>query len=132
MKCCLTVNPINRNFMIGLSVDPCQQMITVEIEELKIQLSLIDFAWNKEQEIFLKGIIRLRYVIISAFHYQCLNKFQRFLNRYFCSAASVNLNSDLWLHITKLKLIVDIKFSSAKPLVSNFLLPIKKNLYHLY
>ena len=46
--------------MLAFSVDPCQQMITVEIEEFKIHLSLIDFAWNKETEIYLKGVIRLR------------------------------------------------------------------------
>jgi hypothetical protein len=54
------VDPINRNFNIQFSVDPCQQLLIVEIEEFKVQMSLQDFNWNKEQEIYLKGIIRLK------------------------------------------------------------------------
>ncbi|XP_053400990.1 uncharacterized protein LOC123541000 [Mercenaria mercenaria] len=63
VQCCLSVEPLGRNFMISFSVDPCRQLLSVAIEEFKTQMSLNDFEWNKEHEIYFKGIIRLMFVL---------------------------------------------------------------------
>ncbi|XP_053398282.1 uncharacterized protein LOC128556671 [Mercenaria mercenaria] len=63
IKCCLSVEPIRRNFMISFSVDPCKNMLSIEVEELKVQMSLSDFEWNKEQEVYLKGVIKVMFIL---------------------------------------------------------------------
>lgn len=59
VKCCLSVEPLQRRVMVDFRVDHCQQLLYIEIEQFQVQISLIDFEWNKEHELYLKGVIRL-------------------------------------------------------------------------
>ncbi|XP_060596420.1 uncharacterized protein LOC132750448 [Ruditapes philippinarum] len=63
VKCCLYVKPLRRNFMILLSIDPCLQVLSIEIENMKVQLAFNDLKWNEEQSIFLKGVVRIVFTL---------------------------------------------------------------------
>jgi hypothetical protein len=45
---------LQRNFAMSLQVDQCKMTLTVAIEKLRFEISLLDYDWGKHKEIGLK------------------------------------------------------------------------------
>jgi hypothetical protein len=59
VECCMSVDPLQQTFGINIDIDACKPSIVIQIEKFVITYSLIDFDWGTEQEVSLKGVIRI-------------------------------------------------------------------------
>ncbi|KAL3873935.1 hypothetical protein ACJMK2_037012, partial [Sinanodonta woodiana] len=61
LDCCVDVELLSHSFHLYLYIDTCNQRVTVGIERLKFDLMMVDYIWGTVQEVFLKGIVRIRF-----------------------------------------------------------------------
>ncbi|XP_060567959.1 uncharacterized protein LOC132726631 [Ruditapes philippinarum] len=63
VDCCMSVDPLQQTFGINIDIDACKPSIVIQIENFVIKYSLIDFEWGTEQEVSLKGVIRIVFTL---------------------------------------------------------------------
>ncbi|XP_076085495.1 uncharacterized protein LOC143056292 [Mytilus galloprovincialis] len=61
--CCLTVGTINRTVSIDLELDPCDQSMSIRIENYVHNTSLYGFGFGILQKFYLENILRVEYVV---------------------------------------------------------------------
>ncbi|VDI36462.1 Hypothetical predicted protein, partial [Mytilus galloprovincialis] len=61
--CCLTVGTINRTVSIDLEIDPCDQSMSIRIENYVHNTSLYGFGFGILQKFYLENILRVEYVV---------------------------------------------------------------------
>lgn len=59
VTCCTDVNLINRSVRTSLILDPCQYSLEVQIERLTVNISLMEYDFGKQDQVYLLGVIRL-------------------------------------------------------------------------
>lgn len=59
VQCCINVPIISTTFNARLNVDPCNFLMTVEIEKLKFTKKLFDYEWGLEEQVWLFGVVRM-------------------------------------------------------------------------
>lgn len=52
MKCCVDVEDLVRTMEVLLSIDHCNSILTIELERLSEDISLIDYNWGKSKNGF--------------------------------------------------------------------------------
>ncbi|KAK3101942.1 hypothetical protein FSP39_007535 [Pinctada imbricata] len=63
VQCCIDVDIISSTVSTLLSLDPCQQKLTIKIEELTKEDKLYDFTWGTPDYFYLENIFRIEYVV---------------------------------------------------------------------
>ncbi|XP_052806230.1 uncharacterized protein LOC128235448 [Mya arenaria] len=63
VRCCITSTQTGLNFEILLDVDPCTQMLTMQIEHYKKELPLHELQYGTNFEFWLQGVVRMRYYL---------------------------------------------------------------------
>lgn len=48
IDCCMQSDLLQRNFALSIKVDQCKMTLTVAIEKLTFELSLLNYDWGKE------------------------------------------------------------------------------------
>ncbi|KAJ8320500.1 LOW QUALITY PROTEIN: hypothetical protein KUTeg_002087 [Tegillarca granosa] len=61
VTCCTDVQLLGRSFNTYIYLDPCNYKMTVQIEKLKVEYSLLSYKWNRDEHIYLDGVIRLNF-----------------------------------------------------------------------
>ena len=47
LSCCLHSSLLQRNFEVNVTIDPCSLQMTLSIEKLEFDVSLIGYTWGK-------------------------------------------------------------------------------------
>ncbi|ESO82597.1 hypothetical protein LOTGIDRAFT_236952 [Lottia gigantea] len=63
IDCCLQVPFLKRSFRAVASINMCTNVLTLSIEKIKLQKSLINYNWGQPDSFNLRGVIRVDYVI---------------------------------------------------------------------
>ncbi|KAL3873866.1 hypothetical protein ACJMK2_036950, partial [Sinanodonta woodiana] len=63
VACCSKLAFVDRPFYTSLLLDPCSKIMTVTIENMQFNVSLIDYSWEKQEQFFLFGVVQLRFNI---------------------------------------------------------------------
>ncbi|XP_076076023.1 uncharacterized protein LOC143046845 [Mytilus galloprovincialis] len=63
VTCCTDVDLLSRSISTSLKLDPCEYTLQVQIENLVVNISLVDYQFGKQDGVYLFGVIRLDYDI---------------------------------------------------------------------
>ncbi|CAG2247494.1 unnamed protein product [Mytilus edulis] len=63
VDCCVDIKLLGRSFHIYLDIDPCHYMLTVGIERMRFNKSLLDYSWGSVLAVSLYGVINLEFAI---------------------------------------------------------------------
>ena len=59
IDCCIEVTKIGRSFRTYVDVDTCNYKLTVEIDKIHLEYSLVDYEWGKTETYTLFGLLSL-------------------------------------------------------------------------
>jgi hypothetical protein len=59
ITCCTDVDLIGRSITTSVDLDVCDYTLQVKIEKLSVSISLVDYQFNKKDQVYLFGAIRL-------------------------------------------------------------------------
>ena len=59
ITCCTDVELIGRSISASVDLDVCDYTLQVKIEKLSVNISLVDYQFNKKDQVYLFGAIRL-------------------------------------------------------------------------
>ena len=59
ITCCTDVDLIGRSITTSVDLDVCDYTLEVKIEKLSVNISLVDYQFNKKDQVYLFGAIRL-------------------------------------------------------------------------
>ncbi|KAK3609658.1 hypothetical protein CHS0354_035943 [Potamilus streckersoni] len=59
VECCMDVAAIGRSFSAYIYIDPCNLRMMVGIEDLQFNISLLNYEWNKKEQFYLFGVVRI-------------------------------------------------------------------------
>ena len=76
VQCCINVDKIGRSFEASIDIDPCKLVLKIRIEKLTFEKSLLDYQWGKPVEMWLFGLVRIRYCICIYFRMYLLSRFR--------------------------------------------------------
>ncbi|XP_052806223.1 uncharacterized protein LOC128235441 [Mya arenaria] len=65
VRCCMTSTQTGLNFEILMDVDPCTQMLTMQIENYKKEIPLHELQYGTNVEFWLQGVVRMRFYILE-------------------------------------------------------------------
>ncbi|KAK3101936.1 hypothetical protein FSP39_007496 [Pinctada imbricata] len=65
VECCYFLKPFQRSVDIKFSIDHCNSLLFIKVENAFYNRSLVDFDWGTEQNFELLGIIRIKYKIYN-------------------------------------------------------------------
>ncbi|XP_053398211.1 uncharacterized protein LOC128556642 [Mercenaria mercenaria] len=63
VECCLNIDVLKRGFSVVLSMDACSNRLVVSIDNLKLNVSLVDYEWGSAKSMSLMGVIKITYSI---------------------------------------------------------------------
>ncbi|XP_052081234.1 uncharacterized protein LOC127719258 [Mytilus californianus] len=63
VECCVDIKLLGRSFHIYLDIDPCHYRLTVGIERMKFNRSLLDYSWGSVLSVSLYGVMNLEFSI---------------------------------------------------------------------
>ncbi|KAK3609659.1 hypothetical protein CHS0354_035944, partial [Potamilus streckersoni] len=61
--CCVRVAPLNQYYQTSLHLDTNTFKLTVSVEKFRLEFNLLDIEWDKEQHLYLFGLIRIDYTL---------------------------------------------------------------------
>ncbi|XP_062581277.1 uncharacterized protein LOC134243073, partial [Saccostrea cucullata] len=67
VQCCINVPVISTTFHTRLEVDPCNFLMTVEVEQLKFTRKLFDYEWGVEEQVWLFGVVRMTFSVFDLY-----------------------------------------------------------------
>ncbi|KAK3612535.1 hypothetical protein CHS0354_024512 [Potamilus streckersoni] len=91
ISCCVDVRSIGRSFHVYVDIDSCDHRLTVGIEQLHVNISLIGYVWGQKQSLSLKGLVLLEYQLYD------LNSEEQFLISSTIKICTANTSCDLML-----------------------------------
>ena len=59
VECCIYSDSIDYNFKMDINIDACSKMMTVNIERLFVDISLVEDQFQIKGEYWLFGVVRL-------------------------------------------------------------------------
>ncbi|VDI06314.1 Hypothetical predicted protein [Mytilus galloprovincialis] len=63
IDCCITLPSFKRNVNVFVDLDPCEYRLSIAIEKVHLNLSLVDYKWGSFQQFSLLGVINLNFTI---------------------------------------------------------------------
>ncbi|XP_046562951.1 uncharacterized protein LOC124271844 [Haliotis rubra] len=63
VDCCIYIDFLSRAFNVFLTVDMCTYQLRVGVENLVYKRMLLDYQWGTEDHFYVKGVIRVNYII---------------------------------------------------------------------
>ncbi|XP_063420822.1 uncharacterized protein LOC134706043 [Mytilus trossulus] len=63
VDCCVDIKLLGRSFHIYLDIDPCYYRLTVGIERMKFNRSLLDYSWGSVLAVSLYGVMNLKFTV---------------------------------------------------------------------
>lgn len=60
LDCCIEVDRIKRQLRTYIDIDTCNYKLTVGIEKLYLEYSLVDYQWGKKEKYSLFGLLNLQ------------------------------------------------------------------------
>ncbi|XP_071123205.1 uncharacterized protein [Mytilus edulis] len=60
LQCCREADFISKSFFVRVEIDPCNYLVTLQIEKLIINTTLNDYEWGRWTNMDLYGVIRFR------------------------------------------------------------------------
>ncbi|VDI36613.1 Hypothetical predicted protein, partial [Mytilus galloprovincialis] len=65
ISCCVDVENLDRTIEISLSIDHCNSKLTLQLERLSIDVSLVDYKWGTQLEHGLVGVVNTETTIYN-------------------------------------------------------------------
>jgi hypothetical protein len=59
IDCCIEVATLGRSFRTYVDIDTCSYKLTVEIDKIHLEYSLVDYEWGKKETYTLFGLLNL-------------------------------------------------------------------------
>jgi hypothetical protein len=59
VECCVDVDLVGRSFHAYVVIDPCQYTLSIGIENLAVNLTLLDYEWGTIEHFNLRGVVRI-------------------------------------------------------------------------
>ncbi|KAL5013968.1 hypothetical protein ScPMuIL_008238, partial [Solemya velum] len=63
IDCCVESETIGQTFTVAMEINPCSQRLSLAIEKFSYSVSLIDYNWGKEEQIYLRGLVKLSFMV---------------------------------------------------------------------
>jgi len=60
LECCVDVTPLGRTVYTAFTVDACNQSLTVEIEKYRHTVSLVNYDFGVQDQVWLHNIIKMK------------------------------------------------------------------------
>ncbi|XP_063408925.1 uncharacterized protein LOC134692405 [Mytilus trossulus] len=65
ISCCVDIENLDRTMEISLSIDHCNSRLTLQLERLSIDVSLVDYKWGTQLEHGLVGVVNTETIIYN-------------------------------------------------------------------